>query len=39
MIEKESSAALKKFLESTHLDLDRHYKQVDALLDRRYFSH
>jgi hypothetical protein len=39
MIEKESSPALKKFLESTHADLDGHYKQVDTLLDRRYFAH
>jgi hypothetical protein len=39
MLEKESSPELKKFLESTHSDLDGHYKQVDTLLDRRYFTH
>jgi hypothetical protein len=39
MIDRESSPALKKFLESTHSELDGRYKQVDALLDRRYFTH
>jgi hypothetical protein len=39
MIDKEPNASLKKFLESSHSELNKHYDKVDALLERRYFAH
>jgi hypothetical protein len=39
MHERETDPALKKFLETTHAQLDAHYAQIGALLNRRYFTH
>jgi hypothetical protein len=39
MVERETSPALKKFLESTQSKLDEHYSQVGSLLEHRYFTH
>jgi hypothetical protein len=39
MVGLESDAALKKFLETTKVQLDAHYAKVGALLNRRYFTH
>jgi hypothetical protein len=35
----EPDAGLKRFLETTKSQLDQHYAQVGALLNRRYFTH
>jgi len=39
MVGQETSPTLKKFLESTRMQLDDRYTKVGALLDRRYFAH
>lgn len=39
MISKEANPSLKKFLESTQSELNDQYQKVDALLERRYFTH
>jgi hypothetical protein len=38
MVGLETDAALKKFLETTKAQLEAHYAQVGALLNRRYFT-
>jgi len=39
MITRETDPALKKFLRITKAQLEAHYAQVGALLNRRYFTH
>jgi hypothetical protein len=39
MLERETSPALRSFLETTHTQLDERYATVGALLERRYFTH
>jgi hypothetical protein len=39
MLPLETNVALKKFLEKTKMELEEHYAEIGALLDRRYFSH
>ena len=39
MIEQESSPNLKKFLETTKVELEERHEKVGALLSRRYFTH
>ena len=39
MVSLERDPGLKKFLETTHAQLDERYAKVGALLDRRYFTH
>jgi hypothetical protein len=39
MMERETDPALRKFLQTTHSQLDAHYAKVGALLSRRYFTH
>lgn len=39
MTAKETNSALKKFLESTHAELNEQYQSVDSLLEARYFTH
>jgi hypothetical protein len=39
MLDLETSPALKRFLESTQVQLDDRYEKVGALLSRRYFTH
>ena len=39
MIGLETDPGLKKFLETTKAQLDAHYATVEALLNRRYFTH
>jgi hypothetical protein len=39
MIERETDPGLKKFLETTHAQLESHYAKVGELLNRRYFIH
>jgi hypothetical protein len=38
MVELETDAALRKFLETTKAQLDSRYAKVGALLNRRYFT-
>jgi len=39
MVPLETDAGLKKFLETTKGQLDAHYGKIQALLNRRYFTH
>jgi hypothetical protein len=39
MVGLETDAGLKKFLETTHAQLDARYTKVGELLNRRYFTH
>jgi hypothetical protein len=39
MIERETDPGLRKFLETTHAQLEAHYTKVGELLNRRYFTH
>lgn len=39
MLERETEASLKKFLESTKMRLDAYHGKIGALLNRRYFTH
>lgn len=39
MINRETNPGLKKFLESTHSELNNQYQTVDELLEKRYFTH
>lgn len=39
MVSLETDPGLKQFLETTKAQLDAHYAQVGALLNRRYFTH
>jgi hypothetical protein len=39
MVGLETNPALKQFLETTKAQLEAHYAQVGALLNRRYFTH
>lgn len=39
MIDKETSLPLRKFLETTHQELEEHFKQINLLLEKRYFTH
>jgi hypothetical protein len=39
MIGLETDPGLKKFLETTKVQLDAYYATVEALLIRRYFTH
>jgi hypothetical protein len=38
MVDREPDPTLKKFLETTHAQLEAHYAKVGALLNRRYFT-
>jgi hypothetical protein len=39
MLDKESEPGLREFLQSTQGKLNEHYRQVNALLERQYFTH